>query len=104
MTLADDDAIPVHPLVHPLVPILVLVPVRDLILLNDPFDATFVIRRDIGKRIVHYTRKHNDRRKERRRVEMTKAKTNLKLRSLPNIVMLMLTITILLFNCQGSLC
>ena len=92
MTLADDDAIPVHPLV----PILVLVPVRDLILLNVPFDATFVIRRDIGKGIVQHTRKHNDRHKKKRRVKMTKAKTNLKLRSLPIIVMLMLMIV--LFN------
>jgi hypothetical protein len=57
MTLADDNAIPVCPLA----PILVLVPVCNPILLNVSTDATFVIRRDIGRRIVYYIRKQDNR-------------------------------------------
>jgi hypothetical protein len=96
MTLADDDVIPVHPLV----PILV----RDPVLLSVSIDATFAIRRDISKGIVQHIRKQDDTHKERRgvRVKMTKAKTNLKLRSLPIMVILMLTTV--LFNRQGFLC
>jgi hypothetical protein len=57
MTLADNNTIPAHLLVS----ILVLVSVCDPILLDVSTNATFVIRRDIDRRIVYYIKKQDNR-------------------------------------------